>query len=322
MSTNKSIMVDKTYRLLTKIGEGSFGKIFSAQHKDTGQKVAIKLVKTTHSAMYENELAIYTRLQHMSSISSLCISSLCISSLFAAGTEGPYHYLVLDLYEQNLEQLRASFGCMPLKVVLHLGVQMLAIVKSLHQNGILHRDIKPANFMLKTNPQNISELFIIDFGLAGCFKDEKQKHIPMKTGERLIGTPRYMSVNMHQQITPSRRDDLESLGYILIYLHTGKLPWQGVSQAQAPQSQGVSQAQAPQRQGVSQAQAPQSQAQAQADDGEMARSIKQSFGWAYANSIVGEFILFIQYCRNLQFTEDPNYDYLSTLLTNLNKIST
>ena len=289
-------MVNKTYRLLTKIGEGSFGKIFSAQHKDTGQKVAVKLVKAADAAMYENELAMYAKLQH---ISSLCISSLCISSLFAAGMEGPYYYLVLDLYEQNLEQLRASFGCMPLKVVLHLGVQMLAIVESLHQKGVLHRDIKPANFMIKTNAQNISELFIIDFGLAGCFKDEKQKHIPMKTGERLMGTPRYMSVNMHQHFTPSRRDDLESLGYILIYLYKGKLPWQGVSQAQAPQRQGVSQ-----------------------DDGEMALSIKQSFGWAYANSIVGEFILFIQYCRNLQFAEDPNYDYLRTLLTNLNKIST
>jgi serine/threonine protein kinase len=66
-------MVNKTYRLLTKIGEGSFGKIFSAQHKDTGQKVAIKLVKVADVAMYENELAIYTRLQHISSISSLCI---------------------------------------------------------------------------------------------------------------------------------------------------------------------------------------------------------------------------------------------------------
>ena len=310
-------MVNKTYRLLTKIGEGSFGKIFSAQHKDTGQKVAIKLVKTTEAAMYENELTIYTKL-HKSSI-----SSLCISSLFAAGIEGPYYYLVLDLYEQNLEQLRASFGCMPLKVVLHLGVQMLAIVESLHQKGVLHRDIKPANFMIKTNAQNISELFLIDFGLAGCFKDEKQKHIPMKTGERLMGTPRYMSVNMHQHITPSRRDDLESLGYILIYLYKGKLPWQaqqtqGVSQTQAPQAQGVSQTQA-------QAQAQQAQAQAQAqqaDDGEMALSVKQSFGWAYANSIIGEFILFIQYCRNLQFAEDPNYDYLRTLLTNLNKIST
>ena len=202
---------------------------------------------------------------------------------------------------------------MPLKVVLHLGVQMLAIVESLHQKGVLHRDIKPANFMIKTNAQNISELFLIDFGLAGCFKDEKQKHIPMKTGERLMGTPRYMSVNMHQHITPSRRDDLESLGYILIYLYKGKLPWQ------AQQTQGVSQAQA---QGVSQTQA-QAQAQAQqADDGEMALSVKQSFGWAYANSIIGEFILFIQYCRNLQFAEDPNYDYLRTLLTNLNKIST
>lgn len=290
MSSTKSIMVNKTYRLLTKIGEGSFGKIFSAQHKDTGQKVAIKLVKAADAAMYENELAMYAKLQH---ISSLCISSLCISSLFAAGMEGPYYYLVLDLYEQNLEQLRASFGCMPLKVVLHLGVQMLSIVESLHQKGVLHRDIKPANFMIKTNAQNISELFIIDFGLAGCFKDENQKHIPMKTGERLMGTLRYMSVNMHQHFTPSRRDDLESLGYILIYLYKGNLPWQ------AQQIQGVSQ-----------------------DDGEMVLSIKQSFGWAYANSIVGEFILFIQYCRNLKFAEDPNYDYLRTLLTNLNKIST
>jgi serine/threonine protein kinase len=309
-------MVNKTYRLLTKIGEGSFGKIFSAQHKDTGQKVAIKLVKAADAAMYENELAMYAKLQH---ISSLCISSLCISSLFAAGMEGPYYYLVMDLYEQNLEQLRASFGCMPLKVVLHLGVQMLAIVESLHQKGVLHRDIKPANFMIKTNAQNISELFIIDFGLAGCFKDENQKHIQMKTGERLMGTLRYMSVNMHQQITPSRRDDLESLGYILIYLYKGKLPWQ-VSQAQAQQAQAQAQ------QAQAQAQAQQAQAQAQQaqmqDDGEMALSIKQSFGWAYANSIVGEFILFIQYCRNLQFAEDPNYDYLRTLLTNLNKIST
>ena len=120
----------------------------------------------------------------------------------------------------------------------------------------------------------------------------------MKTGERLMGTLRYMSVNMHQHFTPSRRDDLESLGYILIYLYKGKLPWQ-----------------------AQQAHAQAQQAQMQ-DDGEMTLSIKQSFGWAYANSIVGEFILFIQYCRNLQFAEDPNYDYLRTLLTNLNKIST
>ena len=275
-------MVNKTYRLLTKIGEGSFSKIFRAQHKDTGHQVAIKLVKAAHHAIYENELAMYAKLAEKTHI----------PSLFAAGIEGPYFFLAIDLYDQNLEQLRASFGAMPLKVVLQLGLQMLTIIESLHQKGVLHRDIKPANFMLKTNAQNISELFLIDLGLAGCFKDVNQKHIQMKTDERLMGTPRYMSVNTHQRLTSSRRDDLESLGYILVYLHKGELPWQGLNADGGGGDGG----------------------------GELALSIKQSFGWAYANSMLGEFILFIQYCRNLKFAEEPHYDYLRTLLTNLAKI--
>ena len=170
--------------------------------------LAIKIMTADHSALMQNEVAIYERLREVK----------YIPSLYAAGTEGKYNYIVMDLLEQNIEQLRASFGMqMNIKVILHIGVQMLNALECVHDKGILHRDIKPANFLLRTNPQNgISDLFLIDFGLAGLYYFDK--HIPMKTGEKIIGTPRYMSVNVQQGLTASRRDDLESLGYILIFL--------------------------------------------------------------------------------------------------------
>jgi serine/threonine protein kinase len=265
--SQNSILVNKTYRLKNKIGEGSFGKIFLAHHKDTGEPVIIKLLAAKHEALWQNEILIYERLQGVK----------YIPSLYAAGSEGPYKYIVMDVLEQNLEQLRAGYGSnMSLKVILHLAVQMVALLEAIHAKGVLHRDIKPANFLLKTHPHSgISEVYMIDFGLARVYCD-----VPMKTNEGLIGTTRYMSVNVQQGFTASRRDDLESLGYILFFLQKGELPWQNA--------------------------------------GEMAAPIKQTFGWAYANAgIAGEFILFILYCRNLSFTANPDYNYLRNLLTNL-----
>jgi serine/threonine protein kinase len=271
-----SVIVGKTYRLNKKIGEGSFGKIYAATKKDAdtnAEQYAIKLVtKENHQALFENEILMYERLK----------GSKYIPSLYSAGTEGKYNYFVMPLLEQNLEQLRASYGTqMNMKVILHLGVQMLNALEFVHDRGILHRDIKPANFLLKTNEQNISELYLIDFGLAGLYYYQVDKHIPMKTGEKLLGTTRYMSVNVQQSFTASRRDDVESLGYILIFLQKGELPWQSA--------------------------------------GEMAPAIKQTFGWAYANNIVGEFILFNQYCKNLPFSTKPNYEYLRNVLINLSQ---
>ena len=303
-SAARHVIVAKTYRLIRKIGEGSFGKIFLAQHKDTNQEVAIKLVKQTASAVDDNELnhnelSIYIKIKNVKNI----------PSLYASGTEGQFNYLVMELLEQNLEQLLVSYGKnLLLPVVIHLGLQMLNIIENIHLKGVIHRDIKPENFLLKTNAQNISELYLIDFGLSGSFLDEGNKHIQMKTNERLIGTPRYMSVNTQQHITPSRRDDLESLGYILIYLHKGELPWQArkerveqVRKERVEQAQQIEQAQHEARQ-------------------EKSFSLKQAFGWTYTNTIIGEFILFIQYCRNLKFTDEPNYEYLRNILTNLARI--
>ena len=266
----KSVVVAGTYRLIKKIGEGSFGKIFAAKNKITGEEVAVKLIKTEHKTIWENEINILERLKEVKNI----------PSLYAAGAEGQFNYIVMDLLEQNLEQLKTSYGAnLTMKVILQLGMQMLTVVEAIHSKGIIHRDIKPANFLLKTNKQNISELYLIDFGLACSYVTDEKKHIQMRTNKPLIGTTRYMSINAHQGITASRKDDLESLGYILVYLSKGELPWQ--------------------------------------NSGEMALAIKQSFGWTYGSVIVGEFLLFIQYCRGLPFADQPKYDYLRTILTNL-----
>ena len=265
------IIVAKTYRLCNKIGEGSFGKIFLAKKKDAVSEerhdYAIKLV--TDKNMWANELSNYQQLQGVKQV----------PFIHASGTEGKFHYIVMDLLEQNLEQLQSTFNTsLSLKVILHLGVQMVDILEEIHERGILHRDIKPSNFLLKTNTEGISQLYLIDFGLSSNAVNNK-----MKTDEPFIGTPRYMSVASQQGLTAGRRDDLESVGYILIFLQKGCLPWQS-----AP--------------------------------GDMALPIKQTFDGSYSKLICGEFILFIQYCRNLPFSKKPNYDYLRGLLKNLSSI--
>lgn len=95
----------------------------------------------------------------------------------------------------------------------------------LHAHDYIHRDIKPDNFMVGVD----NRIYLIDFGLAQYFRDPTTHvHIPLTTSNNLIGTVRFTSINSHLGLQQSRRDDLESLAYTLIYLLNGKLPWQGI----------------------------------------------------------------------------------------------
>lgn len=287
---NKIIVIANSYQLLKKKGEGSFGKVFIAKPINTNdnedektnserliendfleqEPFALKLMNKRHINIFENEVSIYKKLKGVKNI----------PSLYNYGLDGEIYYIGMELLEDTIEDLRRNYSDqMTLNTVLHIGKKMLSIINDIHNKGIIHRDLKPCNFLLKKNTENINEIYLIDFGLSHSFLDEKQRHCILNTNETIVGSHRYMSINSHNGFTLSRRDDLESIGYILMFLYYGKIPWQNQESVSS------------------------------------ILKIKEDFGWK--NEIIGEFVLFITYCRNLGFTDKPNYKYLHNMISNL-----
>jgi serine/threonine protein kinase len=94
------------------------------------------------------------------------------------------------------------------------------ILETIHTKFVIHRDIKPQNFMILNE-----EIFLIDFGFATFYIDEKGRHLQNVENKNITGTPKYISYNIHEGLTPSRRDDLISLGYMYLFLYYKELPW-------------------------------------------------------------------------------------------------
>ena len=105
---------------------------------------------------------------------------------------------------------------------------MIQRIKVVHEERIIHRDIKPDNFLMGGTEATKNTVYIIDFGLAKCYQSSDGEHIPFRDGKNLTGTARYASINTHIGYEQSRRDDMEAIGYVLLYFLRGSLPWQGL----------------------------------------------------------------------------------------------
>lgn len=271
----RKIIVGGKYRLLYPIGKGSFGELYCATCVHTDEYVAVKMEKcNTKCILLPHEAKIYKILQ----------GGVGIPRVRYFGCEGNYNVLVVDLLGPTLEDLlnfcSRNFS---LKTTIMLGDQILARVEYMHMNCLLHRDIKPENFLMGLGSQR-TLVFMIDFGLAKRYYwTSTRKHIDYHENHELIGTARYASVHAHFA-EQSRRDDLESVGYLLIYFLQGRLPWQGIT-AETPVQK--------------------------------YEKIGEKKGTLSLNNlcagIPNEFYLYIKYCRSLHFTEQPDYMYLRKL---------
>jgi casein kinase 1 len=139
-------------------------------------------------------------------------------------------YFASDLLGPSIEDLYSLCNeKFSLKTTLMLFYQLLERLEHMHKLQVIHRDLKPDNIMMGLGDAS-NTVHLIDFGLTRSIIDsETGKHIPLVTGKSLIGTCRYVSANSHNGLELSRRDDLITLGYVMIRLFRGSLPWQSVS---------------------------------------------------------------------------------------------
>ena len=208
------------YKVSSKIGKGSFGTVFSGVNITSQEPVAIKTeVKgaKNQSCLLESEAYRLVSLKGFKGI----------PKVYQYGKVKGYNILVMELLGKSLNELFNQMNRrFSLQTVCILANDMIRLIEYVHEHSVLHRDIKPDNFMMgRGDKEDI--LYLIDFGLAKKYINNGI-HIQMKTGKSITGTARYCSVYTHQGLEQSRRDDLESIGYVLMYFLRGNLPWQGV----------------------------------------------------------------------------------------------
>ena len=213
------IRVGGRYRLGKKIGTGAFGEIFEGTDIFDNSSVAIKL---EHNSVKYPQLLFEAKL-----LKSIPGTGIPVMHWF--GIAGEYNAMVMDLLGQNLEDLynycAKNFS---LKTILMITIQMIERLKHVHDNHYIHRDIKPENFLIGKDT-TAKTIYLLDFGLAKRYRDESTHiHIPLKENRNLTGTARYASCNAHNGLEQSRRDDMESIAYVILYFFRKKLPWQGL----------------------------------------------------------------------------------------------
>jgi serine/threonine protein kinase len=206
-------IINNKYKVLHKIGSGSFGSIYKGVNIRTNEFVAIKVEPIVHNLkLLKNESKIYYFLN----------DCYCIPKVKWYGKDFDNYYMVIDFLGESLQDLMDRTNKLPLILILKLGIKILIIFITIHEKGLIHRDVKPSNFLFGLN--EINNIYLIDFGFCKPYLNNGQ-HIEFKKINGMIGSKNYASTNSHNKIELSRRDDLESLCYMLLYFYSGYLPW-------------------------------------------------------------------------------------------------
>ena len=279
-SSSQQLRILSRFIIKEKLGSGSFGHIYKAFDQERNEFVALKIEPHSHS----NNLTLNREAKILNELEG----GTGLPSIYYYSKEDNYSLLAMTLLGNNLEKLFKSCSRkFSLQTVLMLADQMIRRIEYIHSKGYLHRDIKPENFVMGPQRDQRS-LYLIDFGLSKMYRDSSGKHNSYKEGRGLVGTARYASISTHIGIEQSRRDDLESIGYLLIYFLKGVLPWQNIkSQSKAEKYKLIA-------------------------DCKLNTTIEE-----LCKDIPKEFTIYMNYVRNLAFTDQPDYKYLKKIFRQL-----
>jgi len=263
------MLIANKYKVIERLGSGSFGNIYKATNIRTKEQVALKMESlTTDTKLLKNETKIY---QYLNGIEG-------IPRVLWFGVYEKNYYMAITLLGDSLNALRQkSSNPFSLECTIFLTIKMLNIIESIHSKGLIHRDIKPDNFLFDIDGK-YETLYLIDFGFCKKYTlYDGITHIPLRQGRSLIGTPNFVSINVHDGLEPSRRDDLESLAYIMLHLSRETLEWTKMT-----------------------------------NNDNIKREKMIIMTDENTPKVIREFFT---YCRSLKFDETPDYDHIRKLLT-------
>ncbi|KAK4391813.1 Casein kinase-like protein 2 [Sesamum angolense] len=318
--------VGNKYRLGRKIGSGSFGEIYLGTNIQTNEEVAIKLLQRSELDLVNSSFLLIEGLEESVAYSMELSRDMLVAGIPNVrwfGVEGDYNVLVMDLLGPSLEDLfNFCSRKLSLKTVLMLADQMINRVEFVHSKSFLHRDIKPDNFLMGLG-RRANQVYIIDFGLAKKYRDSStHQHIPYRwvppSEAEVPGAPLsrkqaaltlmgkkefffsctvlsilldrifYFVETLIYSVEQSRRDDLESLGFVLMYFLRGSLPWQGLKAGTKKQKY------------------------EKISEKKVSTSIE-----ALCRGYPTEFASYFHYCRSLRFEDKPDYAYLKRIFRDL-----
>jgi serine/threonine protein kinase len=270
----------KKYTITKYINSGSFGDVFEARHNPTGELVALKIPIITSEKNGQMSLLHEYKIYKTISNPEIGIPSMKIIK------NGEQKIIVMDLLGESLETLLSKHKKFKLKTIILLAMKMINILRYLHSKGYIHRDIKPDNFVIGHN-ENQNNLYLIDYGLSKEFIVNGE-HVELKNTRKFCGTVRYASIAAHESLEQSRKDDLETIGYILVYLYKGKLPWQNIKFNTKKEKYHAI--------------------------GEIKKAIDID---EFCSGMPKEFSILLKYSRNLEFDERPHYTALIKMFKKL-----
>ena len=267
-------LIFKKYHPTKHLAKGAFSEIYLGINKLTKEKVAIKIEERNKIDKYLETECFYL----------FSLKGHGIPKVISFGHNKDYDILVMPLLGKSLHEIQMSKNYnFEFKDICLLAIQIIERIQWVHSQKIIHRDIKPDNFLIGLNDPNI--IYLIDFGLSKKYRSSTTgNHIKYTKIKNFIGSLRYASYNALKLREQSRRDDLESIGYMLIYLIKGRLPWDNIRVENKRSSYF-----------------------------KLSLYKKNIAPEILCSNLPGEFCEYIRYVKNLNFEDDPDYNYLKSL---------